>query len=87
MSQRLTDSEAREAMLQEYSDAYKAANGMRPRWDLSHLRTLSLDDLFAEVQGLWADAEAEAVADLLPEGGEGWSYNGGTLPLASEIYG
>ena len=86
MSQPLTDSEAREAMIQEYSDAYKAAQGIRPRWEFAHLRTLSLGDLFAKVQGIYAEAEADTVTDLLPEGGEGWSYSGGTLPLASEIY-
>jgi len=60
----------REILESEYSDAYKAANGVRPRFSLAHLSDADLD---AEISAFYAEAEADA---RIPSGGEGWAYEG-----------
>ena len=54
----LTEEQAHDGLLQEYSDAYKAMNGIRP--SLGNLHMLGNMELYAEVQALYARHEEEA---------------------------
>ncbi len=64
----LTEEQAHEALLGEYSDAYKSVNGFRPRgWDLHMLCNMDLYDM---VQELYEQAQADEdrlVADRAEE--------------------
>jgi hypothetical protein len=54
----LTEEQAHDGLLQEYSDAYKAAAGFRPT--MSDMHMLGNMELYALVQDLYAGAEREA---------------------------
>jgi hypothetical protein len=54
----LTEEEAHDGLLQEYSDVYKADAGFRP--SLGTLHMLGNMELYAEVQKLYARAEESA---------------------------
>jgi hypothetical protein len=60
----------REMLESEFSDAYKADVGMRPRFSLEHLSDADLDARISEHY-----AEANADADI-PNEGAGWSFAG-----------
>jgi hypothetical protein len=62
--------DTRNALESEYSDAYKAAVGMRPRHSLANLSDAELD---AEISHYYGEAEADA---RIPSGGEGWAFEG-----------
>ena len=69
---RLTDpTEIRNALEQDYSDTFKSLHGFRPRNDVSGWTN---DELYAEIESLRADVEAEfqAEAEAYPDDGEGW---------------
>ena len=57
--------ETRNALESEYSDAHKAANGVRPRFSLSHLSDAELD---REITAFYAEAAADN-----PTHGDGWT--------------
>ena len=60
----------RDALESEFSDAYKADVGMRPRFSLAHLSDAELD---ARITEHYAEANADA---QIPKSGEGWAFEG-----------
>lgn len=60
----------RDALESEFSDAYKADVGMRPRFSLAHLSNRDLD---AQISEHYASASAD---DVIPTEGAGWSFEG-----------
>jgi hypothetical protein len=71
MDRILTDpAEIRDALISDWSDTYKAAYGVRPRFDVGDWTD---DELFAEIESLREEAEVSASA---PSAGEGWAYEG-----------
>jgi hypothetical protein len=65
----LSEAEALEALLQDYSDTYKALTGVRPRGDYARLRALGVNGLHVELVVL----RSELVEDEEdPTSGPGW---------------
>ena len=60
----------RDALESEFSDAYKAAVGSRPRFCLDHLSDADLD---AEIASYYAESVADS---RIPTSGEGWTFDG-----------
>ena len=60
----------REMLESEFSDAYKADVGSRPRFSLEFLSDSELD---ARITEHYAEANADAT---IPKGGVGWSFEG-----------
>ena len=75
MRQVLTGQVLRDALESEYSDAYKAANGVRPRWSLAHL---SDEALHEEAKSLYLFAESQDMVEEEPPqplAGDGWAVS------------
>lgn len=60
----LCDTCAHDALISDYSDTYKAFNGIRPRWDYARLETLTNNEIYAEINALIAREEATEAAYL-----------------------
>ncbi len=53
---------AHDALISDYSDTYKAFNGIRPRWDYARLETMTNDAIYAEINSLIEREEATEAA-------------------------
>ena len=53
---------AHDALISDYSDTYKAFNGIRPSWDYTRLDTLTNNEIYAEINSMVEREEAIEVA-------------------------
>lgn len=60
----LCDTCAHDALIADYSDTYKAFNGIRPRWDYARLDAMSNDEIYAEINEM---IEREVAAEKAEE--------------------